>query len=143
MLGCPSPVWQLPCGCMRSIQHVPVLESIANGIYHNRLLGFFLGSTLTGAGVYYYVLEEYKVSNELLTEDIYVRLWISLPYFGNPHRLSGFDILPTNCGNSLPSVANPLHTEPTSIRTTRTHIRPRIRGQDCPAGEEEEVSGST
>ena len=31
-----------------------------------------MGSTLTGAGVYYYVLEEYKVSNELLTEDIYV-----------------------------------------------------------------------
>jgi len=37
----------------------------------NRLLGFFLGSTLAGVGVYYYVLEEYKVSNELLTEDIY------------------------------------------------------------------------
>ena len=36
------------------------------------LLGFFLGSTLSGAGVYYYVLEEYKVSNELLTTDIYV-----------------------------------------------------------------------
>ena len=42
----------------------------------NRLLGFLLGSTLTGAGVYYYILEEYKVSNELLTEDIYVRLCI-------------------------------------------------------------------
>ena len=38
-----------------------------------RLFGFFLGSTLTGAGIYYYVLDEYKVSNELLTEDIYVR----------------------------------------------------------------------
>lgn len=37
-----------------------------------RLFGFFLGSTLAGAGTYYYVLEEYKVSNELLTEDIYV-----------------------------------------------------------------------
>lgn len=29
---------------------------------------------MAGAGVYYYVLEEYKVSNELLTEDIYVSL---------------------------------------------------------------------
>jgi len=29
---------------------------------------------LTGASVYYYVLDEYKVSNELLTEDIYVSL---------------------------------------------------------------------
>lgn len=38
----------------------------------DRLFGFFLGSSLTGAGVYYYVLEEYRVANELLTEDIYV-----------------------------------------------------------------------
>lgn len=38
----------------------------------SRLTGFLLGSTLAGAGVYYYILEEYKVSNELLTEDIYV-----------------------------------------------------------------------
>ena len=37
------------------------------------LFGFLLGSTLAGASVYYYILEEYKVSNELLTEDIYVR----------------------------------------------------------------------
>ena len=40
----------------------------------HRLFGFLLGSTLAGASVYYYILEEYKVSNELLTEDIYVRL---------------------------------------------------------------------
>lgn len=40
----------------------------------HRLTGFLLGSTLAGAGVYYYILEEYKVSNELLTEDIYVSL---------------------------------------------------------------------
>lgn len=38
------------------------------------LLGFFLGSTLAGAGVYTYLVKEYQVSNELLTEDIYVRL---------------------------------------------------------------------
>ena len=37
-----------------------------------RMFGFLLGSTLAGAGTYYYILEEYKVSNELLTEDIYV-----------------------------------------------------------------------
>lgn len=40
----------------------------------NRLFGFLLGSVLAGAGLYYYVIDEYKVSNELLTEDIYVRL---------------------------------------------------------------------
>ena len=40
--------------------------------FSRRLFGFFFGSTLTGAGIYYYVLDEYKLSNELLTEDIYV-----------------------------------------------------------------------
>lgn len=40
--------------------------------FRSRLFGFFFGSTLTGAGIYYYVLDEYKLSNELLTEDIYV-----------------------------------------------------------------------
>ena len=40
----------------------------------DRLFGFLLGSTLAGATVYYYILEEYKVSNEMLTEDIYVRM---------------------------------------------------------------------
>lgn len=40
----------------------------------HRLFGFFFGSTLTGAGIYYYVLDEYKLSNELLTEDIYVSI---------------------------------------------------------------------
>ncbi|KAI9642260.1 hypothetical protein NHQ30_009062 [Ciborinia camelliae] len=42
------------------------------GAFRGGLTGFLLGSTLAGAGVYYYILEEYKVSNELLTEDIYV-----------------------------------------------------------------------
>jgi hypothetical protein len=36
-----------------------------------RLFGFLLGSMLAGTGLYYYVIDEYKVSNELLTEDIY------------------------------------------------------------------------
>ncbi|OBT49838.1 hypothetical protein VE04_09927 [Pseudogymnoascus sp. 24MN13] len=47
------------------------LRRVANTAVAPRLFGFFLGSTLTGAGVYYYVLEEYRVANELLTEDIY------------------------------------------------------------------------
>lgn len=42
------------------------------GAFRCRLFGFLLGSTLAGASVYYYILEEYKVSNEMLTEDIYV-----------------------------------------------------------------------
>lgn len=43
------------------------------GCADDRLFGFLLGSVLAGSGLYYYVIDEYKVSNELLTEDIYVR----------------------------------------------------------------------
>jgi hypothetical protein len=39
-----------------------------------RLFGFLTGATASGAGMYYYVIDEYRVSNQLLTEDIYVRL---------------------------------------------------------------------
>lgn len=35
------------------------------------MFGFLFGSTLAGAGTYYYILDEYRTSNELLTEDIY------------------------------------------------------------------------
>jgi hypothetical protein len=50
--------------------------SYANTLCYGRLLGFFVGATVAGVGVFYYGLEEYKVSNELLTEDIYVRVCI-------------------------------------------------------------------
>ncbi|KAG8532704.1 uncharacterized protein KY384_002581 [Bacidia gigantensis] len=42
------------------------------GAFRGGLFGFLLGSVLSGAGTFYYVMEEYRVSNELLTEDIYV-----------------------------------------------------------------------
>ncbi|RMZ88909.1 hypothetical protein DV736_g3873, partial [Chaetothyriales sp. CBS 134916] len=41
------------------------------GAFRAGLFGFLLGSTLAGASVYYYILEEYKVSNEVLSEDIF------------------------------------------------------------------------
>ncbi|KAI5866976.1 hypothetical protein GGS23DRAFT_552946 [Durotheca rogersii] len=41
------------------------------GAFRGGLFGFLLGATAAGAGVYSYVLREYKASNELLTEDIY------------------------------------------------------------------------
>ncbi|SPQ18714.1 d85af470-7588-469a-a851-ef29e9c6b5be [Thermothielavioides terrestris] len=41
------------------------------GALRGGLFGFFLGSTLAGGAVYYYAIQEYKASNELLTEDIY------------------------------------------------------------------------
>lgn len=49
------------------------------------LFGFLTGATTAGAGMYYYVIDEYRVSNQLLTEDIYVRA----PLTPNPeHTLS-------------------------------------------------------
>ncbi|KAM0254820.1 hypothetical protein ACHAQJ_006419 [Trichoderma viride] len=44
------------------------------GAFRGGLFGFLFGSVLSGGAVYSYVLQEYKTSNELLTEDIYVRL---------------------------------------------------------------------
>lgn len=38
----------------------------------NRMFGFLLGATSASFLTWYYVMDEYKVSNELLTEDIYV-----------------------------------------------------------------------
>ncbi|KAF2399863.1 hypothetical protein EJ06DRAFT_530650 [Trichodelitschia bisporula] len=48
---------------------LPVKKPV--GAFRAGLTGFLLGSTISGAGMYYYVLEEYRVANELLTEDIY------------------------------------------------------------------------
>ncbi|KAM0716151.1 hypothetical protein Q7P37_008665 [Cladosporium fusiforme] len=36
-----------------------------------QIFGFLLGSTISGSALYYYVVDEYKVSNELLSEDVY------------------------------------------------------------------------
>lgn len=43
------------------------------GFFVYRLFGFLLGATLAGSGSYYYILQDYKASNELLQDDIYVR----------------------------------------------------------------------
>ncbi|KAI9803886.1 MAG: hypothetical protein M1825_001766 [Sarcosagium campestre] len=48
---------------------VPVKKPV--GAFRGGLFGFLFGSSLAGAAVYYYILEEYKITNELLTEDIY------------------------------------------------------------------------
>ncbi|KAI4288709.1 MAG: hypothetical protein L6R35_002030 [Caloplaca aegaea] len=41
------------------------------GAFRGGMFGFLLGTTLAGGGTYYYILDDYRVSNELLTEDIY------------------------------------------------------------------------
>ncbi|KAL8666830.1 MAG: hypothetical protein Q9202_001070 [Teloschistes flavicans] len=43
------------------------------GAFRGGMFGFLLGTTLAGASAFYYIIDEYRVSNELLTEDIYVR----------------------------------------------------------------------
>lgn len=45
-----------------------------------RLFGFLFGSVLAGGAAYSYLLQEYKASNDLLTEDVYVRLSCPLLY---------------------------------------------------------------
>lgn len=54
-----------------------------------RLFGFLFGSVLSGGAVYSYLVQEYKTSNDLLTEDIYVSLsvlsmWHTRVYPGSP-----------------------------------------------------------
>jgi len=41
------------------------------GAFRSGLMGFLLGATLAGSGMYYYVVNEYRISNELLTEDLF------------------------------------------------------------------------
>jgi len=41
------------------------------GAFRGGLVGVLFGSVVAGASVYYYILREYRVSNEMLTDDIY------------------------------------------------------------------------
>ncbi|KAI4227275.1 MAG: hypothetical protein L6R36_002544 [Xanthoria steineri] len=52
-------------------QNVATVARDIVGSSTSPLFGFLLGTTLASAGTYYYILDEYRVSNELLTEDIY------------------------------------------------------------------------
>ncbi|KAI4842026.1 hypothetical protein E4T44_07555 [Aureobasidium sp. EXF-8845] len=54
---------EVPAGVM------PVRKPV--GAFRGGILGFLSGAVLSGGALYYYVIDEYRVSNELLTEDIY------------------------------------------------------------------------
>ncbi|KAI9860825.1 MAG: hypothetical protein M1824_002860 [Vezdaea acicularis] len=56
---------------LETVTATPIQVKKPVGAFRGGLFGFFLGSSLAGFAVYYYILDEYKVSNELLTEDIY------------------------------------------------------------------------
>ncbi|KAH8788893.1 hypothetical protein F5883DRAFT_533476 [Diaporthe sp. PMI_573] len=49
----------------------PLPASKPMGAFRGGLFGFLVGATLAGSGSYYYVLQDYKASNELLQDDIY------------------------------------------------------------------------
>ncbi|PHH64197.1 hypothetical protein CDD81_4944 [Ophiocordyceps australis] len=42
------------------------------GAFRGGLFGFLLGCVVSGGAVYNYLLQEYKTSNDILTEDIYI-----------------------------------------------------------------------
>ncbi|KAL2290719.1 hypothetical protein FJTKL_14723 [Diaporthe vaccinii] len=56
----------------------PLPASKPLGAFRGGLFGFLVGATLAGSGTYYYVLQDYKASNELLQDDIYVRFLIPI-----------------------------------------------------------------
>lgn len=40
------------------------------GTFRGSLVGFLLGVTLTGVGSYYYLIDEYKVANNVIVADV-------------------------------------------------------------------------
>lgn len=52
-----------------------------------RVLGFLAGSVTAGTLVYFYILQEYRTANEMLSEDIYV---CSPPFLADVLRASAF-----------------------------------------------------
>ncbi|KAF4510535.1 hypothetical protein G6O67_002415 [Ophiocordyceps sinensis] len=50
---------------------VPLPSRKPMGAFRGGLFGFLFGCVLSGGAVYSYLLQEYKASNDLLTEDIY------------------------------------------------------------------------
>ena len=55
------------------------------------MFGFLFGAVTAGAGMYYYVLEEYQTSNSMLSEDVFVRILSPFPFSPYPFTwLLGF-----------------------------------------------------
>lgn len=69
---------------------------------YRRLFGFLLGVTLAGASAYYYVIDEYKLGNDMLTEDIYVSSSPLEPYlqtFRGPNTYKANPVSSTHTTN--------------------------------------------
>ncbi|KAL2870769.1 uncharacterized protein BJX67DRAFT_344562 [Aspergillus lucknowensis] len=63
----------------RHFSHTPLMQNAGStlpakkpvGAFRGGVFGFLSGALVAGATVYYYILGEYRISNEMLTEDIY------------------------------------------------------------------------
>ncbi|KAM3513976.1 hypothetical protein MY11210_002408 [Beauveria gryllotalpidicola] len=55
----------------RCMTDAPLVAKKPMGAFRGGLFGFLLGSTVAGTSVYTYLVQQYKTSNDLLTEDIY------------------------------------------------------------------------
>ncbi|OAQ97417.1 hypothetical protein LLEC1_07422 [Akanthomyces lecanii] len=55
----------------RRMADAPLVAKKPMGAFRGGLFGFLLGCTVAGSSVYTYLVQEYKTSNDLLTEDIY------------------------------------------------------------------------
>ncbi|KAF7712840.1 Uncharacterized protein PECH_000666 [Penicillium ucsense] len=52
------------------LEAVPLPARKPVGAFRGGLFGFLTGAVVAGASVYYYVLGDYRVSNEMLNDDI-------------------------------------------------------------------------
>ncbi|KAF3400830.1 SWR1 complex subunit vps71 [Talaromyces pinophilus] len=94
------------------------------GAFRGGLFGFLLGSVAAGVSVYYYILKEYRVSNELLTEDIY--LSSTSPH--NPNfdtKMPLVEVLGTSRSHATPGWAYVPETALQKSSTTLTTSRKR------------------
>ncbi|OAQ63359.1 lipoprotein leucine-zipper domain-containing protein [Pochonia chlamydosporia 170] len=55
----------------RRMADAPLPAKRPMGAFRGGLFGFLFGCVLSGSAVYTYLIQEYKASNDMLTEDIY------------------------------------------------------------------------
>ncbi|OJJ50161.1 hypothetical protein ASPZODRAFT_110293 [Penicilliopsis zonata CBS 506.65] len=64
-----SRAFSVSSACRNVATSLPARKPV--GAFRGGVFGFLAGSVAAGISVYYYILAEYRVSNEMLTEDIY------------------------------------------------------------------------
>ncbi|KAL3460455.1 hypothetical protein BJX64DRAFT_263117 [Aspergillus heterothallicus] len=77
--GLPSSMTQSALSATRRFSSSPFLKNTGAtlpakkpvGAFRGGLFGFLSGALVAGGVVYYYILGEYRISNNMLTEDIY------------------------------------------------------------------------